>query len=330
MIKNLAITVPTIGRISIGHIEEAGDRRLPKKDNFFRITTQFKQGGDWVEHPVAASLRKNHDEKLTSIPVRLMFDKPELNFRYRYELFDKGTKRQLCVGDGEKAKRLTTEGKIQDVDCPGADRCPFGAKLGCKIFGRLYVQIEGQKNDLATFIHRTRGFNATKALQASINGLAQGFPGLLAGMPLTLKLRGKSSSLSHGSLFFYADLELRDGATLAEAAKAAKDRKEELEATGFKRDKFEEAYLQGLQASPFDETSEEADELEEWFLEDEPGGEGSSRKEGAGQASGRSERRARSHAIIEGNACATGLGALRRSLTHQPPEATSEAAPATA
>jgi hypothetical protein len=268
-IKNLAITVPTIGRISIGHIEERDGKRLPAKDDYFHITTQAKQYGEWIPHPLASSLAKS-EEKLRAIPVRFMFNHPDLNFRYRYELFDTGTKRQRCVGDGERAKRLNpATGAIEEVECLGADRCDLGKSLGCRIFGRLYVQIEGQKNDLATFIHRTRGYNATKALRASIAGLAAGFPGRLAGLPLTLKLRGKASPLSYGSLFFYADLEPRDGLTLAEVAKQSDAHHKALAEVGFNREAFEQAYITGLQASPFEETAEEAPELEEFLLEGE-------------------------------------------------------------
>jgi len=311
-IRNLAITVPTIGRISIGHIEERDGKRLPAKDDFFHITTQAKQNGEWMPHPLAASLARP-EEKLRAIPVRFMFNDPDLNFRYRYELFDKGTKRQLCVGDGDKAKRLDqASGAIEEVECLGADRCDLGKRLGCRIFGRLYVQIEGQKNDLATFIHRTRGYNATRALRASIAGLAAGFPGRLAGLPLTLKLRGKASALSHGSLFFYADLEPRDGLALAEVAKQADAYHKALAEVGFNREAFEQAYLEGLQASPFEETPEEASELEEFLLE----GEGADAKGPPGK------KGVRVVAIKPGDEGATGLERLRRGAEDvgKPPE----------
>ena len=40
MIKGLAITPPTIGRISIGQVIERNGQRLPSKDDQFTITQQ--------------------------------------------------------------------------------------------------------------------------------------------------------------------------------------------------------------------------------------------------------------------------------------------------
>jgi len=42
MLRNLAITPPIIGRISIGHITEKNGKRLPEKDDFFTVTTQVQ------------------------------------------------------------------------------------------------------------------------------------------------------------------------------------------------------------------------------------------------------------------------------------------------
>jgi hypothetical protein len=48
-----------------------------------------------------SSLRKDKNAKLRSIPVRLLFDDPDLSLRANYTMFDRASGRPLCVGNGE-------------------------------------------------------------------------------------------------------------------------------------------------------------------------------------------------------------------------------------
>ena len=48
MIKGLAITLPVLGRISIGKIVEKNGKRLPEKDDQFTITTQVQNKDGWI------------------------------------------------------------------------------------------------------------------------------------------------------------------------------------------------------------------------------------------------------------------------------------------
>ena len=52
MIKGLAITPPVIGRISIGRLVSKNDKWLPEKDDSFTLTTQIKNKGEWLLHPL--------------------------------------------------------------------------------------------------------------------------------------------------------------------------------------------------------------------------------------------------------------------------------------
>jgi hypothetical protein len=83
MIKGLAITPPVLGRISIGKIVEKNGKRLPEKDDQFTITSQIQNKDGWVKHPLDEQLRAkapNQNQKLRSIPVRMIFNDPELNY----------------------------------------------------------------------------------------------------------------------------------------------------------------------------------------------------------------------------------------------------------
>ena len=110
MLKGLAITPPVLGRISIGRVVEKNGKRLPEKDDQFTITSQVQTRDGWLLHPLNDALRQEQEGKLRSIPIRLLFNEPELNFRADYSLFDRNTGRPLCVGNGETCKRQTESG----------------------------------------------------------------------------------------------------------------------------------------------------------------------------------------------------------------------------
>ena len=102
MIKGLAITPPILGRISIGRMIEKNGKRLPEKDDQFTITSQIQSKEGWVKHPLDDQLRANTpNQKLRSIPVRMIFNDPDLNLRAEYTLFDRQTGRPVCMGNGE-------------------------------------------------------------------------------------------------------------------------------------------------------------------------------------------------------------------------------------
>lgn len=93
MLKGLAITPPVVGRISIGRIVEKNGKRIPEKDDQFTLTTQVQQRGEWMLHPLNETLRKATSGKLRAIPVRVLFNDPDLNLRSEYSLFDRETGR---------------------------------------------------------------------------------------------------------------------------------------------------------------------------------------------------------------------------------------------
>lgn len=126
MLKGLAIVPPIIGRISIGRIVEKNGKRLPEKDDAFTLTTQVQQrGGEWLLHPLNETLRKATPGKLRAIPVRMLFNDPDLNLRADYSLFDRDTGRPVCVGNGETCRRVTDAG-IENQPCPSPDACTWG------------------------------------------------------------------------------------------------------------------------------------------------------------------------------------------------------------
>lgn len=275
-LKGMAYTVPILGRIAIGHIEERNGKRLPAKDDFISITAQTKREGAWVPHPIEATIKGQGREgaKLRAIPVRVMFDDTSLNLRERYEAFKDN--RQLCVGDGIKAKRRTPEGVVE-CECPGSESCGFGAQNRCKAFGRFIVQIEGQEDPFAAFIFRTRGTNSVRSLRSRIESLKSSL-GRIAGLPMMLVMKEKASMMSMGTPFYYLDLVFRKPGLegVSEAIEARNAMEKVLEEMSFNRAEYETAVAAGLSNSAFEETIEDAAEYEDLLLaspdmDEEPG-----------------------------------------------------------
>jgi hypothetical protein len=276
MIKGLAITPPVVGRISIGKSVEKNGRRLPEKDDQFTITSlvQNKDSG-WVTHPLDLAIRKATDGKIRAIPIRLMFNDPDLNLRAEYSLFDRTTGRPMCVGNGETCKRVTQEG-MQSLPCPSPSSCEWGGKAGCKPYGRLNVLIAEQDDAFGSFIFRTTGFNSIRTLSARLSYLKAVSGGLLSCLPLTMRLRGKSTTQSHRAPVYYVDITTRDGMTLEEAIAEAKTLHESRLAVGFDQAALEEAAKLGFENGAFEESEEELPEVLEEFFPEEGGAEGSS------------------------------------------------------
>jgi len=167
MIKGLVITPPVLGRISIGKIVEKNGKRLPEKDDQFTITSQIQNKEGWVKHPLDEQLRvKAPSQKLRTIPVRMIFNDPELNLRAEYSLFDRQTGRLVCMGNGETCQRLTNQG-VKQHPCPSPDLCALAQGGLCKPYGRLYVNLD-ESDEFGSFVFRTTGFNSIRTLSARL------------------------------------------------------------------------------------------------------------------------------------------------------------------
>jgi len=268
MLKGLAITPPVLGRISIGKVIEKNGKRLPEKDDQFTITSQVQSRDGWLVHPLNDELRQSKDDKLRSIPVRLLFNEPELNFRADYTLFDRQSGRPLCVGNGETCKRVTQDG-MQSMPCPSPDACSLAKGGACKPYGRLNVVI-GDDDPLGSFVFRTTGFNSIRTLAARLHYFQAISGNRLACLPLELRLRGKSTRQSHGTPIFYVDLTVRSGMDMTEALRVASQLDDHRQAAGFDQSALDEAARCGFRNGAFEDCEEDVGAIvEELYLVEE-------------------------------------------------------------
>ncbi len=268
MIKGLAITPPVLGRISIGKIVEKNGKRLPEKDDQFTITSQIQTKDGWVKHPLDEQLRaKAQNGKLRTIPVRMIFNEPELNLRAEYSLFDRQTGRPVCTGNGETCQRLTQQG-VEQYPCPSPDLCPLAQGGLCKPYGRLYVNLD-ESDEFGTFIFRTTGFNSIRTLAARLSYYHAASGNLLSCLPLQLTLRGKSTTQSYRTPIYYVDLTLRDGVNLQDAITSAKQIDEQSKAAGFYQEALDHVARHGYGNASFEVGGDEGLDIVEEFYSDQ-------------------------------------------------------------
>ena len=212
--------------------------------------------------------------KLRSIPVRLLFNDPGLNLRASYTLFDRATARPICVGDGESCKRVR-QGVVESHPCPSPDHCALGMEGNCKLFGRFHVRIdhpENQSDACSTFVLRTTGINTVRTLMARMQYFQAISGGLLAHLPLELRLRGKSTAQSHRAPIYYVDLCIRQSLTLEAAVREAGEAAEHARQMGLDQTALDAAARAGYAQGLFAETGEEAaDVLQEFYPAADPG-----------------------------------------------------------
>lgn len=264
-IKGLAITPPIIGRISIGKVVEKNGKRLPEKDDCFTITTQVQTKDGWLLHPLHSKLAEGSaNAKIRAIPVKVLFNSSDLNLRAEYSLFNRTTGRPMCVGNGETAKRVGADG-ITEVACPSPDGCEFAKAGGCKPYGRLNVAIEGQEEELSSFVFRTTGFNSIRTLTARLQYFEAVSGGNTRYLPLQLKLRAKSTTQSHRAPVYYVDLCLRDGITLEDAVTQAIAEATQSEQAGVGIKALEQVARTGLSNGLFEDTEDDVPAIVEEF-----------------------------------------------------------------
>ena len=270
MIEGLAITPPVLGRISIGKVVERNGKRLPEKDDEFTVTSLVQGKDGWVHHPLDAVLRKaSADKKLRALPVKVLFADPDLSLRAEYTAFNRQSGRPVCAGNGQSCKRRTAEGLVT-LPCPTPENCAVADDLGCKPYGRLNVHIEGQDDELGSFVFRTTGYNSIRTLAARLKYFQALAGTALPCLPLTLKLRAKSTTQSHRSAVYFVDLVVREGLSLEQALQQARDESAAREAAGWNQAALDQAALQGLKNGAFEDSEEEGEAVVEEFYSGAP------------------------------------------------------------
>ena len=192
----------------------------------------------------------------------MLFNEADLNLRAEYTMFDRKSGRPMCVGNGDTCRRLTQSG-VQSLPCP-SPTCEFGKGGLCRPYGRLNVKV-GDDDDLGTFIFRTTGYNSIRTLAARLSYYQAVSGGLLAYMPLELKLRGKSTTQSRRTPIYYVDLVIKEGVPLHEAVAQAREKARQMKEEGVDQGALDKAAAKGFGNALFEYDEDEMTQVIEEF-----------------------------------------------------------------
>nr|WP_238325222.1 hypothetical protein [Aeromonas hydrophila] len=154
---------------------------------------------------------------------------------------------------------------MEEVSCPGPERCAFAGQQGCKLYGRLNLFVEGQGDELGSFIFRTTGYNSVRTLAARLKYLEAVSGCHTRYLPLTLRLRAKSTTQSYRTPVYYVDLTLREETNLTEAVRQAQEAARRDQEAGLAIDQMEQAARDLLRNGQFEDIDEEVPMLLEEF-----------------------------------------------------------------
>lgn len=166
---------------------------------------QAKAGGRASRNASAATA------KLTSIPIRVLFDAPESNVMARYEAWNPllQTLAPVCVGDGQQGKQLDVDGTWHPVGCRGPKLCPkaLGGELTCAASVRMLVAIEHPQARGRVFELRSNSINTYASILGQLQHItASGIAPTQARLKLTTW--AKSVRASDYKAFGCATLEV--------------------------------------------------------------------------------------------------------------------------
>jgi hypothetical protein len=142
------------------------------------------------------------------------------------------------------------------------------------------LTVEGQGDELGSFIFRTTGFNSIRSLTARLAYFEAVSGGKTRYLPLMLKLRAKSTTQSHRAPVYYVDLCLQDGVSLEEAVAQSRLAAAQQEEAGVDIAALELAARLALANGAFEEGEDEVPAIVEEFYPEPVAGQGDVR--GAG------------------------------------------------
>jgi hypothetical protein len=126
----------------------------------------------------------------------------------------------------------------------------------------------GDNDALGSFVLRTTSYNTIRTLMARMEYFRALSGNLLACMPLELKLRGKSTTMSYHTPIYYVDLVVREGMALEAAIAEAKALDTKRKEAGFDQEALDEAARKGFANGAFEELEEDVPAVVEEFFPD--------------------------------------------------------------
>jgi len=181
MIKNLTPRLVEVGKIKIGGKGEKRTKSgtlLPEKWDHFKVATLMKdEDGRLI---MDDEMNRIIGDDCRELDIYLPFDDPRVNCPTWYgEYSASGV---VCMGDGETAIR-----NGEEIEC-NPETCESYLNKRCKMHGRLSVMLADAKTVSGMYVFRTTSFYSISNILSSMVSIARETGGILAGIPLKLKM----------------------------------------------------------------------------------------------------------------------------------------------
>lgn len=157
------------------------------------------------------------ENRLQSIPVKVLFDTPENNIAGRFEAWsDAYESGPICLGDGAVAKALDVKtGAWRATLCKGPTLCAkaMSGEVNCRFKAQLLVQVETTPDETCHFEFSTNSLNSYLSILGNLRAF-RALHGGLRSLPLKLVPWLKSTRASGYESFACAKLVLNSAGTV--------------------------------------------------------------------------------------------------------------------
>ena len=189
-IKTLTPRLAEVGKIKIGgkgeeKVSRSGKKyRMPKKlDHFIISTNERNTRGDLI---IDEAIMKKLGPEPRELDVFLLYDDIELNFPHYFSYYEGRQCKIRC--DGETAQVRQEDGTWVEKPC----LCATRQEPLCKPTGILQVILKEAQTTGGVYVFRTHSWHSVNNIVSAMRFIQQLTGGILAGIPLKLKLLPKT------------------------------------------------------------------------------------------------------------------------------------------
>jgi predicted nucleic acid-binding Zn finger protein len=270
MIPDLTPALAEIGKIKIGYLGEKrtkSGKRLPEKLDHFEIGTLLKddEGGVVMDKEMTGAI----GEDKTELDISLCYDEPALNFPTFYAAFTQS--KLACLGNGRKAWQRQEDGGRKEIVCDRR-QCSLAKDKRCKPYGRLSVILTTANRIGGTYVFRTTSWNSLRNILSSMSFIRNQTGGILAGIPLKLKLRAATAApngLGHKVKIYVVNMEY--AGTMEQLKQDATTEIKRRKILGLNMNELEQVQKGAIKEHVHEEAEAEAEELSgEFYGEEDP------------------------------------------------------------
>jgi hypothetical protein len=233
-----------------------------EEEDLLMIPDLDDEGGVQMDKEMTESL----GEDKTEMDISLCYDEPALNFPTFYAAFTQS--KLACMGDGRKAWRRQEDGERKEIVCD-RKQCALAKDKKCKPYGRLSVILTTANRIGGTYVFRTTSWNSLRNILSSMSFIRNQTGGILAGIPLKLKLRAATAvpnGLGHRVKIYVVNMEY--AGTMEQLKQDATTEIKRRRMLGLNMHELEQVQKGAIKEHVHEEAEKEAEEISGEFYEE--------------------------------------------------------------